>query len=143
MTVPTVERGLLLVVFCSMLIAGERPADPLDLRLLQRGEELPGVAREALDVAPLALGVERVDGQRALARAAGPAADGHLVAGDVEVDPLEVVLPRAADLDRGAGRRSDGRSASGVDPEPSPGGGRCSRAEFADRARTLRSAWPV
>ena len=25
MTVPTVERGLLLVVFCSMLIAGESP----------------------------------------------------------------------------------------------------------------------
>ena len=45
------------------------PADLLDPGLLQRGQELPGVAREALDVPPLALGVERVDGQRALARA--------------------------------------------------------------------------
>ena len=30
----------------------------------------------------------------------GPAADGHLVAGDVQVDPLEVVLPRPPDDDR-------------------------------------------
>ena len=73
--------------------------DPLDLRLLERGQELPGVAREALDVPPLTLGVERVDGQRALARPARPAANRHLVAGDVHVDPLEVVLPRAPDLD--------------------------------------------
>ena len=100
---PTVDRGLLLVVFCSMLIGRRQPADLLDLRLLERGEELPGVAGEALDVAPLALGIERVDRQRALARAARPAADGHLVAGDVDVDPLEVVLPRPPDGDRRRG----------------------------------------
>ena len=44
--------------------------DPLHLRLLERCQELPGVAREALDVPPLALGVQRVDRQRALAGAA-------------------------------------------------------------------------
>ena len=87
------------------------PGDPLDLGLLQRSQELPGIAREALDVSALAFGIERIDRQRALARAAGPAANRHLVAGDVEVDPLEVVLPRAADLD---GRQLiDGRDGLG------------------------------
>ena len=80
---------------------GRREAgDLLDLRLLQGGEELAGVAGEALDVPPLPLGIERVDRQRALARAARPAADGHLVAGDVDVDPLEVVLAGPPDRDR-------------------------------------------
>ena len=31
--------------------------------------------------------------------AARPAADGHLVAGNIDVDALEIVLPGAADLD--------------------------------------------
>ena len=64
----------------------------LDLRLRHLAEELPGVGGQRLDVPPLALGVERVHGQRRLAAAAGPAEDRHLVAGDVEVDPLQVVL---------------------------------------------------
>ena len=77
-----------------------QPGDLLDLRLLQRSQELAGVARQAFDVAPLALGVERVDRQRALARAAGAAADASSCARDVDVDPLQIVLPRAADRDR-------------------------------------------
>ena len=72
-----------------------KPADPLDPGFLERGQELAGVAREALDIPPLALGIKRVDGQRALARAGRPAANGHLVPGDVQVNALEVVLPRA------------------------------------------------
>ncbi len=80
---------------------GRKPADPLDLGLLQRGQKLTGVAGEALDVAALAFGIQRIDRERTLSRTAGPAADGHAVAGNVEVDPLQVVLPRSADLDRG------------------------------------------
>ncbi len=50
---------------------GRRQAgDLLDLRLLQRGQELAGVAGEALDVASLPFRIERVDRQRALARSA-------------------------------------------------------------------------
>ena len=46
------------------------PVDPVGVGLVELREELPRVGRERLDVAPLALGVERVEGQRALARAA-------------------------------------------------------------------------
>ena len=83
-----------------LLLDGDRRREALDvieLRLLHLADELPGVGAEAFDVAPLAFGVDRVHGQRALARAARPAADGHLVAGDLDVDALEIVLPGAAD----------------------------------------------
>jgi hypothetical protein len=49
---------------------GRREAlDVVDGRLLHAPEELPGVGREGLEEAPLALAEERVEGQRALARA--------------------------------------------------------------------------
>src|SRR5207302_9498931 len=55
-------------------------ADVLDLRLLHLAEELPGVGRQRLDVAPLPLRIDGVQGQRALARAARPATDRHALA---------------------------------------------------------------
>ena len=64
MTVPTVDLGLLLVVFCSMLTAGERPLMCSTFGFWKRREELAGVAGEALDVASLPLGIEGIDGQR-------------------------------------------------------------------------------
>ena len=79
---------------------GRREAlDVVEFRFLHLADELPGVGAEAFHVAPLPFGVDGVHGQRTLARAAGAATDGHLVAGDVDVDALEVVLPGAADLD--------------------------------------------
>ena len=72
---------------------GRRQAlDVVELRLLHLADELPGVGAEAFHVAPLPFGVDGVHGQRTLARAAGPATDGHAVAGDVDVDALEVML---------------------------------------------------
>ena len=44
--------------------------DAVDVRLLHPLEELPGVGRQRLDVAPLPFGVDRVEGQRRLARPA-------------------------------------------------------------------------
>ena len=70
-------------------------ADVLDLRLLHLAEELPGVGRQRFDVAALTLGVDRVQGQRTLARTARPAADGHLLARQLDGDVLEVVLLRS------------------------------------------------
>ena len=50
---------------------GRRDAvDPLGLGLFQPLEELPGVGRKTLDVAALPFGIERVEGQAALAAAA-------------------------------------------------------------------------
>ena len=69
----------------------------IELGFLHLADELPGVGAEALDVAPLSLGIDRVHGQGTLARAAGATENGHLVAGNIDVDALEVVLPGAAD----------------------------------------------
>ena len=41
--------------------------DLVDIRLLHLAEELPGIGAQALDVAALALGVDRVEGQARLA----------------------------------------------------------------------------
>ena len=81
-----------------------RALDRVDVRLLHQAQELAGVGGERLDVAPLALGVDRVEGK---ARLAGPGEAGHhdqRVARQLEVDVLEVVLARPAD-DYALGRR--------------------------------------
>jgi len=79
---------------------GRRQAlDQVDIRLVHQLQELAGVGRQALDVAPLAFGVQRVERQRRLARARQAGDHHQLVARDVEVDVLEVVGARAADRD--------------------------------------------
>jgi hypothetical protein len=61
-----VERGLLLAAFCSMEMVGDS-FERLVLRLLHLPEELPRVRRQALHVPSLSLGIEGVEGERALA----------------------------------------------------------------------------
>ena len=79
---------------------GRRDAgDGIHLRLVHAVEELPRVGREGLDIAPLALGVERVEHERRLARTRDPGDDDQLVQRDAEVEILEVVLAGAADED--------------------------------------------
>ena len=63
MIVPTVERGLREADFWSMEMAGGQALDEVDVRLVHLAQELPGVGREGLDVAALALGVNGVEGQ--------------------------------------------------------------------------------
>ncbi len=70
-----------------------------DRRAVHPVEELARIGAEGLDVAPLPLGVERVEHQARLAGAARAGHDGHLAGADVEVEVLEVVLTRAADAD--------------------------------------------
>jgi hypothetical protein len=84
---------------------GRRQAvDLVDVRLLHHLQKLPGIGREALDIAALAFGVDGVEGERGLARA-GQAGEHHeLVARNVEIDILEVVLAGAADGDDAAVR---------------------------------------
>ena len=55
-----------------LLLDGDRrrePVDRLHVGLLHQLQELPRIGREALDVAPLALGVDRVEGEGGFARA--------------------------------------------------------------------------
>src|SRR5690606_7630712 len=62
-------------------------------------QELAGIGRQALDIAPLPLGIDGVEGERRLARAGQAGHDDQLVARQVEIDVLEVVLARAANGD--------------------------------------------
>ena len=97
------------------LVDGDRRRDALDgidLRLVHAVEELARVRRERLDVAALALGVERVEHERGLARARRAGDDDQLARGDVDVEVLQVVLARAADADRLARTSSFNAAAS-------------------------------
>ncbi len=83
-------------------VDGDRRGDPVDqvrLRLVHPVEELAGVGGEALDVAALPLGVEGIEGEGRLARAAHPGDDGERVERQVERDVLEVMLACAANTD--------------------------------------------
>ena len=81
---------------------GRQPTDPVGLGLGHAADELAGVAREALHIAALPLGIERVEGQRTLARAADPGDDDELAAGDLEVYVLEVIDTYVVKEDAGA-----------------------------------------
>ncbi len=84
-----------------------QPLDRVNVGPLKLVEELPGIARKALEIPALAFGINRVKSQRALSRAAHTGQDHQAVARQVDVDILQVVHAGAADLDRrrvGAGR---------------------------------------
>ena len=86
----------------ALLVDGDgrrQPVDLVDVRLLHLAQELPGVRRQALDIAALALGVDGVEGQAGLA-AAGQAGDhDQAVARQLHGDVLEVVFAGTANDD--------------------------------------------
>jgi hypothetical protein len=54
------------------LLDGDRRGQPIDrvnVRLFHQAKELTGVRRQRLDVAALAFGVDRIEGERRFARA--------------------------------------------------------------------------
>ena len=79
---------------------GAQPRDLIDVGALHRPHELPRVGRERLHVAALPLGIDRVEGQRGLARAREARDDHQFAARDLQIDVLEVVHPRSVYLDR-------------------------------------------
>ena len=85
---------------------GRQALDEVDVGLVHLPEELARVAAQALDVAALALGVDRVEREAALAAARQSGDDDEPVARQVDVDVAQVVFARAADRDdvRLAGR---------------------------------------
>ncbi len=85
--------------------------DAVDLRAVHAVEELARVRAEGLDIAALALGVERVEDQAGLARARWAGDHGHLAGAQVEVEVLEVVLTGSAQAND-TGRH--GRSLQGL-----------------------------
>jgi hypothetical protein len=93
------------------LVDGNRrrhAVDLVDRRPVHAVQELARVGAESLDVAPLALRVQRVEHQAGLSRATGPGDHGQLPGADVEVYALQVVLARTADPDHTVGHGSGG-----------------------------------
>ena len=79
---------------------GRRQAgDQIDIRLLHLLEKLPGIGRQRFDVAALALGVDRVEGERRLARSAQPGNDDKAIARQIDVNAAQVVHARAPNGD--------------------------------------------
>ncbi len=122
MTVPTVERGFFEVVFCSMEIAGDSPSIESTSGFSICSRNCRAYADSDSDVAPLALGVDGVEGQRRLAGSREPGDHHELVARDLEVDVLEVVLARTSDDDSvtSHGDSLYGLASGGVTPTKDP-----------------------
>ena len=84
------------------LVDGDRRLQALNqvnVRPFQLMEELPGIRGEAFDVLPLPFGVERVEGQRTLAGAAGAGDHDQPIARQGEIEVLQVVCPSPVDAD--------------------------------------------
>ena len=68
-----------------------QPVQTVDVGPFERMKELAGVDRQRFQILPLALRVQRVEGEAALARAAGAREHDEPIAGNVDVDVLEIV----------------------------------------------------
>jgi hypothetical protein len=77
---------------------GAEALDVIDVRLLHQLEELARIGGQALDIAPLPLGIDGVEGEAGLARARQAGDHDQLVARQIDVDALQVMLARAAHL---------------------------------------------
>ena len=124
MTVPTVERGFLRG---GLLLDGDgrrQALDVIDIGLLHQLQELARIGRQRFDIAALALGIDRVEGERGFARARQAGQHRQRVARNLDVDILEIVLARAAD-----GDVFQHRSIVDLEAErlPCATGGRCPR----------------
>jgi len=78
---------------------GRDTADFVHLRLVHPLQKLAGVRAERLHVTPLALGIEGIKCQARLAAATGTGDDRQFPERDIEIDSLQIILPRTADLD--------------------------------------------
>ena len=66
--------------------------DVVDIRLFHAAQELAGVGGERLHVAALSFGIDGIEGQRAFPGAGNAGNDHQLIAGDGDIDILEIVL---------------------------------------------------
>jgi len=78
---------------------GTQTLNVINVRPLHQSEELPCVRGKALDVAPLAFGVDGVECQAGLAGAGKSRDDHEFVARYLNINILEVVLPSPFDYE--------------------------------------------
>ena len=76
---------------------GAKSINCIDIRAFHLIQKLPRVGRKRLHIAALALGINRVKGERRLARPAQSGHHGERVAGNLDVDVFQIVLPCATD----------------------------------------------
>src|SRR5208282_1927270 len=88
------------------LFDGNRRAEPIDrvdVGALHLIEKLAGVGGKRLYIAPLAFGIDRIESERGFAGAAQTRNDRQSIAGNLDVNILQVVLARAAHRNPGDG----------------------------------------
>ena len=73
--------------------------DRVDVRLLQLPEELPRVSAERFNIAPLAFGIERVEGERTLAAAGHAGEANQAIARQRDADVAQIMLARPTNND--------------------------------------------
>ena len=120
----------------------------VDCRLVHAVEKLARVRRESLDIAALAFGVERVEHQARLARAAGAGDHRHLAGADVEVDVLQVMLACAANTNKAGGHVCPGEATTGRGqrlsaPRPGSAGTQAFPPQAAVDTRFTSGRWRV
>src|SRR5205807_7656417 len=98
---------------CVVLTCEDPPAGFGLSRLATAFLDNPGPCVQGLDVAPLAFGVDRVEGQRGFPGSGHAGDDRDLIMRDPQRDVFEVVLPRAGDDEFVLGCHSKGRSRRG------------------------------
>ena len=76
-----------------------QPLDMVQIRLFHHRQELARIRGQRFDIAPLALGIDRVECERGLARAGQAGDHDQPVARQFQIDVLEVVRARAAKAD--------------------------------------------
>ena len=84
---------------------GGKPFNRIDIGFPHLLQKLTGVGRQGFDVPALSLRVDGVEGERRFAGTAQASDDNQLVAGDLDVDVLEIVFARALDDDGVSHRR--------------------------------------
>src|SRR3546814_4747092 len=75
---------------------GGETLDMLDIGLLHHLQKLARISGEGFNIAPLPLRIDGVEGKRTFPRTGKAGDDDQLVAGQVDIDALQIVLARAA-----------------------------------------------
>mmetsp|Transcript_18094 Transcript_18094/g.27953 ORF Transcript_18094/g.27953 Transcript_18094/m.27953 type:complete len:451 (-) Transcript_18094:1723-3075(-) len=78
---------------------GAEARNVIHIGLLHHIKELPRIGAQRFDIAPLPFGIDRIKGQRRLARPRKPSDHNQLVAGNIHINGFQVMLARAAHLD--------------------------------------------
>src|SRR5437867_7373336 len=84
------------------LLDGDRwrkSLDEIDVWLFHSIEKLPSISREAFDVAALAFGIKRVEGQRGFPRTTQTGNDNQFSPWNFHIEVLEIVLASTANFD--------------------------------------------